>query len=149
LPACTIGGKSWLKYDEAEKVNPKLLALPFLRGVVLADAKGELEKGLALYRKFVERAGGALPSDHPVYGRIQAVETAIVQQAESRRAEEEALRQAAEMEAAEAAAKAAATPPPAAPATVPEAGQPAPAPVPESPRPAPAPPAPSADEPQS
>jgi len=136
-------------YDEAEKVNPKLLALPFLRGVVLADAKGELEKGLALYRKFVERAGGELPSDHPVYGRIQAVESAIVQKAESRRAEEEALRQAAEMEAAEAAAKAAATPPPAAPATVPEAGQPAPAPVPESPRPAPAPPAPSADEPQS
>jgi len=138
-------------YDEAEKVNPKLAALPFLRGVVLVDARGELEKGLALYRKFVERSGTELPADHPVYGRIQAVETAIVQAAEARRAEEEALRQAAEMEAADAAAKAAANPPPAAPATVPASGQqaPAPEPVPESPRPAPAPPAPSPDEPQT
>ena len=141
-------------YDEAERVNPKLAALPFLRGVVLAESKGELERALALYRKFVERSGTEIPGEHPVYARIQAVEAAIVQKAEAKRAEEEALRQAAEMEKADAEAKAAANAaaapaPEAAPEAVPASGSAPPGPVPESPRPSQAPPAPSADEPQS
>jgi tetratricopeptide (TPR) repeat protein len=127
-------------YAEAEKVNPKLKALPFVRGVVMAEGKGDPDKALALYRQFVQSAGSDVPGDHPVYERIRQAEELLLKREEAKRAEAEALRQAAELEQAEAAAKAAATPP--APEAQPASGSA------DTPRPPPPPPGPSADEPR-
>lgn len=131
-------------YAEAEKVNPRLRVLPFVRGVVMADGKGEPEKALGLYRQYVQSSGNDVPGDHPVYERIRQAEALLLKREEAKRAEAEALRQAAELEQAEAAAKADATPASAAPVgeTKPASGEG------EKPRVPARPPVPSADEPQ-
>lgn len=128
-------------YAEAEKVSPKLKALPFVRGVVMAEGKGDPDKALALYRQFVQGAGNDVPGDHPVYERIRQAEELLLKREEAKRAEAEALRQAAELEQAEAAAKAAAGPPAPPPETQPASGKG------DKPR-VPPPPGASADEPR-
>lgn len=99
--------KAMQAYDAAEKLNPNLAAIQFNRGVILAEQKGAPEKGLEYYAKFVQLSGGetALPTDHPVFDRInnakliiQKRETAKAEAEAKKREEEEALKQAAEME---------------------------------------------------
>ncbi|MFL5319864.1 MAG: adventurous gliding motility TPR repeat lipoprotein GltE [Myxococcaceae bacterium] len=99
--------KALQAYDAAEKIKPELAAIQFNRGVIYAEQKGAPEKGLEYYQKYVTAMGGenAIPTDHPVFERMNVAKTIIQKREEQKRLDEqkkqeeaEALKQAAEME---------------------------------------------------
>jgi tetratricopeptide (TPR) repeat protein len=50
--------KALMEYDAAERLNPKLAAIYLNRGIILHRYKNAPEKGLALYKKYLELRGG-------------------------------------------------------------------------------------------
>jgi len=83
--------KAMQEYDEAEKLDPKLSAIYFNRGVLLHRNKGAPERAIELYRKYVAMAGGevALAAEHPIFGLLREAETIVQAQNEAKLQEEQ------------------------------------------------------------
>ena len=83
--------KAMQEYDEAEKLDPKLSAIYFNRGVILHRNKGAPERAIELYRKYISLAGGevALNAEHPIFGLLREAETIVQAQNEAKAQEEQ------------------------------------------------------------
>jgi len=79
-------------YDEIDKLNPNQPETAFNRGVILSK-KGEPEKAIEYFKKYIQLLGGRTVVDHPVYANIRQEEAVILKREEDRRAAEEEKRQ--------------------------------------------------------
>ncbi len=77
--------KAMQEYDEAEKLDPKMAAIYFNRGVLLHRNKGVPERAVDLYRKYVSLSGGevALSAEHPIFGLMREAESILQAQREA------------------------------------------------------------------
>jgi tetratricopeptide (TPR) repeat protein len=84
--------KAMQEYDEAEKLDPKMAAVFFNRGVLLHRNKGAPERAIDLYRKYISLSGGevALNAEHPIFGLLREAESIVQAQREAAAAEEQA-----------------------------------------------------------
>ncbi|HYO52782.1 adventurous gliding motility TPR repeat lipoprotein GltE [Archangium sp.] len=83
--------KAMQEYDEAEKLDPKMAAIYFNRGVLLHRHKGAPERAIELYRKYMTLSGGevALNAEHPIFGLLREAESIVQAQREAAAAEEQ------------------------------------------------------------
>lgn len=77
------------EYDAAEKLDPKLAGIYLNRGIILHHFKDSPEKGLALYRKYIELKGGdvAVPAGSPVFALVKEADQVIAAKAEAAKME--------------------------------------------------------------
>jgi tetratricopeptide (TPR) repeat protein len=83
--------KAMQEYDEAEKLDPKMAAIYFNRGVLLHRHKGAPDRAIELYRKYMTLSGGevALNAEHPIFGLLREAESIVQAQREALAAEEQ------------------------------------------------------------
>jgi tetratricopeptide (TPR) repeat protein len=81
-------------YDQAERVNSNLAAIYLNKGVIIHRHKGQPEKGIELYKKYLAMNGdgSSLNGDAPVFGLLKEAEATIQGKEDAKRAEEEAKR---------------------------------------------------------
>jgi len=84
--------KAMQVYDEVDKLNAKQPEVAFNRGVIMSK-KGEPEKAIEYFKKYIQLVGGRTVVDHPVYANIRQEEAVILKREEDSRVAEEEKRQ--------------------------------------------------------
>ena len=98
--------KALQEYEAAEKINPDLPAIYYNKGIILHRHKDAPEKGLELYKKFINMSGGALEASHPVYNLVNECQQLIAAKEQAKQMEEQAKKMEAEQKAKDEQAKA-------------------------------------------